>query len=139
MLKERARTVAYWVWMADVLLTAAAFLLAWFFRSSLAPRLFPGLFPTELYPLSRYLGLLALIVPIWTMGSIEKDQLSPLLEAVQSGVGLAGVHGGTGDAFRQETEFQYMVGGQWVAHPGGDGVEYEVHIEDVPSPITAGL
>ena len=85
------------------------------------------------------LKALDLIVPIWTMGSIEKDQLNPLLEAVRSGVGLAGVHGGTGDAFRQETEFQYMVGGQWVAHPGGDGVEYEVHIEDVPSPITAGL
>jgi len=66
---------------------------------------------------------LDLIVPIWTMGSIQRDQLQPLLEAVKSGVGIAGVHGGMGDAFRQETEYQYMVGGQWVAHPGGDGVE----------------
>ncbi|MBM3189376.1 MAG: hypothetical protein FJZ90_11720 [Chloroflexi bacterium] len=82
---------------------------------------------------------LDLIVPIWTMGRIEREQLQPLLEAVKSGVGIAGVHGGMGDAFRQETEFQFMVGGQWVAHPGGDGVEYEVHIEDVESPITAGL
>jgi len=49
------------------------------------------------------------------------------------------VHGGMGDAFRQETEYQYMVGGQWVAHPGGDGVEYMVHIEPVPSPIIQGL
>ncbi|MBC7237703.1 MAG: ThuA domain-containing protein [Chloroflexi bacterium] len=82
---------------------------------------------------------LHLIVPIWTMGHIEKEQLNPLLEAVRSGVGIAGVHGGMGDAFRQETEYQYMVGGQWVAHPGGDGVEYVVHIEDVDSPITAGM
>jgi uncharacterized protein len=82
---------------------------------------------------------LDLIVPLWTMGSITKEQLNPLLEAVRSGVGIAGVHGGMGDAFRQETEFQYMVGGQWVAHPGGDGIEYTVHIEDVDSPITEGM
>jgi len=82
---------------------------------------------------------LDLIVPEWTMGAIEREQLPPLLAAVRSGVGIAGVHGGMGDAFRYETEYQYMVGGQWVAHPGGDGVEYEVHIEDVPSPITEGL
>lgn len=82
---------------------------------------------------------LDLIVPEWTMGAIEREQLLPLLAAVRSGVGIAGVHGGMGDAFRYETEYQYMVGGQWVAHPGGDGVEYEVHIEDVPSPITEGL
>jgi len=82
---------------------------------------------------------LDLIVPEWTMGTIEREQLPPLLAAVRSGVGIAGVHGGMGDAFRYETEYQYMVGGQWVAHPGGDGVEYEVHIEDVPSPITEGL
>jgi len=85
------------------------------------------------------LKALDLIVPIWTMGAIKPDQLNPLLEAVRSGVGIAGVHGGMGDAFRQETEYQYMVGGQWVAHPGGDGVEYEVHIKDTPSPITEGL
>ena len=82
---------------------------------------------------------LDLIVPIWTMGSIQRDQLQPLLEAVKSGVGIAGVHGGMGDAFRQETEYQYMVGGQWVAHPGGDGVEYTVYIVDPSDPITAGL
>jgi uncharacterized protein len=82
---------------------------------------------------------LDLIVPLWTMGSITKEQLNPLLQAVRSGVGIAGVHGGMGDSFRQETEYQFMVGGQWVAHPGGDGIEYMVHIEDVDSPITEGM
>jgi len=82
---------------------------------------------------------LDLIVPIWTMGTIMPEQLHPLLEAVRKGTGIAGVHGGMGDAFRSEPEYQYMVGGQWVAHPGGDGVTYEVHITDVPSPITEGL
>ncbi len=82
---------------------------------------------------------LDLIVPIWTMGNIEREQLAGLLETVQSGVGIAGVHGGMGDAFRNETEFQYMVGGQWVAHPGNDGVEYMVYIEDPSDPIVEGL
>ena len=82
---------------------------------------------------------LDLIVPIWTMGHIEPDQLNPLLEAVRNGTGIAGVHGGMADAFRDQPEYQYMVGGQWVAHPGGDGVTYEVNITDVPSPITEGL
>ena len=85
------------------------------------------------------LKALDLIVMVWTMGTIKKEQLTPLLEAVKSGVGIAGVHGGIGDSFRQETEFQYMVGGQWVAHPGNDGIDYDVHILDVPSPITEGM
>jgi len=82
---------------------------------------------------------LDLIIPEWTMGTIRPEQLNPLLEAVQSGVGIAGVHGGMGDAFRNETEFQYMVGGQWVAHPGGDGVKYTVHITKPSDPIVAGM
>jgi type 1 glutamine amidotransferase len=82
---------------------------------------------------------LDLIIPVWTMGTITPDQLQPLLEAVRNGTGIAGVHGGMGDAFRDQTEYHYMVGGQWVAHPGGDGVSYQVHITDAPSSITEGL
>jgi type 1 glutamine amidotransferase len=80
-----------------------------------------------------------LIVPIWTMGKIEKEQLDPLLEAVREGLGIAGVHGGMADAFRNEPEYQFMVGGQWVAHPGGAGVTYNVLIDGVPDPITEGI
>ena len=43
------------------------------------------------------------------------------------GVGVAGWHGGMGDAFRNNTEYQFMVGGQWVAHPGGI-IDYRVNI-----------
>ncbi|MBM3499489.1 MAG: hypothetical protein FJX74_12555 [Armatimonadetes bacterium] len=84
------------------------------------------------------LKALRLVVPQWTMGRIEGDQVGPLLEAVRSGVGLAGIHGGMGDAFREQTEYQFACGGQWVAHPGGL-VTYSVHIEEVASPITEGL
>lgn len=67
MLKERARTVAYWVWTTDLVLTTVAFLLAWWLRSHVAPWALPGLFPTELFPLARYLGLLPLVLAIWTV------------------------------------------------------------------------
>lgn len=86
----------------------------------------------------KLLGL-NLIVIVWTMGTITKEQLDPLLAAVQSGVGIAGCHGGLGDSFRNDTEFQYMVGGQWVAHPGNDGVNYTVNIKQKDNALVAGI
>ena len=74
------------------------------------------------------LSSLALIVPVWTMGHITGEQLRPVLEAIKSGVGIAGCHGGMCDAFRDATEWQFMTGGQWVAHPGNDGVRHTIHI-----------
>jgi type 1 glutamine amidotransferase len=82
------------------------------------------------------LSRLSLIVPIWTMGAIGAESLGALLDAVESGVGIAGFHGGMGDAFREATDFQFMVGGQFVAHP--DGIkDYEVNLVD--DPLTSGL
>jgi type 1 glutamine amidotransferase len=81
---------------------------------------------------------LDLIVQVYTMASITGEQERGLLEAVKSGVGLAGWHGGLADSFRINTEYQFMVGGQWVAHPGGV-IDYEVNITDHEDPITAGL
>lgn len=81
-----------------------------------------------------------LIVPVWTMGKIEKEQLTPLIAAVkEGGTGIAGCHGGMGDSFRNEVEYQYMVGGQWVAHPGNDGVTYTVRIKDRQHALTEGM
>jgi len=79
-----------------------------------------------------------LIVQIWTMGKITKEQEAGLLKAVKSGAGLAGWHGGTGDSFRDNVEYQFMVGGQWVAHPGGV-IDYSVQITNHKDPITKGL
>lgn len=73
MLKERARIVAYWVWTTDLVLTALAFLLAWWLRSYVAPIIAPSVFPTELYPLSRYLGLLPLVLAIWTLLLVTRE------------------------------------------------------------------
>jgi len=81
---------------------------------------------------------LDLIIQAWTMGTITGPQEKALLEAVKSGVGIAGWHGGLGDSFRNNTEYQFMVGGQWVAHPGGV-IDYRVNITDRKDPVTKGL
>ncbi len=81
---------------------------------------------------------LSLVVQVWTMGTITREQEKGLLDAIASGVGFAGWHGGAGDSFRNNTDYQFMVGGQWVAHPGGV-IDYEVNIINHDDPITAGL
>jgi type 1 glutamine amidotransferase len=79
-----------------------------------------------------------LIVQTWTMGTIDSKQEKALEDAVKSGTGLAGWHGGLGDSFRNNTEYQFMVGGQWVAHPGGV-IDYRVNIVDHKDPVTKGF
>jgi type 1 glutamine amidotransferase len=81
---------------------------------------------------------LDLIVPIYTMSTITAAQERGLLDAIKGGVGVGGWHGGMADAFRNNPDYQFMVGGQWVAHPGGV-IDYTVNIVDHDDPITAGL
>jgi type 1 glutamine amidotransferase len=80
-----------------------------------------------------------LLVACWTMGEIKHEYVINIAKAVGAGVGIAGCHGGMCDAFRQNTEWQFITGGQWVSHPGGDGVEYTVNINKGSSPIVEGL
>jgi type 1 glutamine amidotransferase len=81
-----------------------------------------------------------LIVPHVTMGQITHEQCQAVCFAVaENGVGIAGCHGGMGDSFRDNTDWQFMVGGQFVAHPGNDGTPYTVHIVDNDHPVTRGL
>ena len=81
---------------------------------------------------------LHLVVPIYTMSKIEKEHAVNLASAVEAGVGLAGHHGGMADAFRESTEYQFMVGGQWVAHPG-DIIDYRVEIARPDDPVMEGI
>lgn len=85
------------------------------------------------------LKALDLIIPLWTMDRIDQKLVNNVSEAVQSGVGLAGSHGGMCDAFRENVDWQFMTGGQWVAHPGNDGVNYTVNIANSSSLLTAGI
>jgi uncharacterized protein len=92
----------------------------------------------DVYLDTEKMNSLSLIIPVWTMGSITPEQEKGLLGAVESGVGIAGWHGGMGDSFRSNPAYQWMVGGQWVAHP--DNItEYEVNIVDHRDRITRGL
>lgn len=79
-----------------------------------------------------------IIIPIWTMGEITGDQWKGLHEAVLGGASVAGFHGGMCDAFRKEVGYQFMTGGQWVAHPGNI-IRYKVHVVNHQDPITRGL
>ncbi len=79
-----------------------------------------------------------LIVPHWTMGQLTGDQEKALVAAVASGVGLGGIHGGMGDAFRSQTSYQFVVGGQFVSHPDNHK-DYVVNIAKTSDPIVAGL
>jgi type 1 glutamine amidotransferase len=88
---------------------------------------------------SGNLTSLSLLVPIWTMGRISDKQLANVCSAVAGGVGIAGCHGGMCDSFREATEWQFMTGGQWVAHPGNDGTRYTVNIRDRDHEITRGI
>jgi len=91
----------------------------------------------EVYANVERLKQFALIFPCWTMGQLTKEQSAGLQDAVKSGVGLGGIHGGMGDAFRGNTTFEWMVGGHFVGHPQvGD---YTVAVKDLATPITQGL
>lgn len=79
-----------------------------------------------------------MIVPIFTMSTITREQEAGLLDAIRGGVNVGGWHGGMADAFRNNTEYQFMVGGQWVAHPGNI-IDYRVNVNDQQHPITAGI
>ena len=84
------------------------------------------------------LARMSLIVPIYTKAVIEKAEVDNLSSAVQSGVGLAGYHGGMCDAFRDSTDYQFMCGGQWVAHPGNI-IDYRVDVTKPDDPIMQGI
>ena len=78
-----------------------------------------------------------LLVPVWTMSQIGREQEGGLLKAIRAGTGCAGWHGGMADSFRLNVEYQFMVGGQFICHPGGV-IDYEVNIAS-DDPIVAGL
>ncbi len=98
-----------------------------------------------------------LIIPVWSsarsshlpeFGNMTRDQEKGLLDAVESGTGIAGWHGHMGDAFRDRPNYHFVVGGQFVGHPPGwpdnpvpedDFIDYQVNIVKPDDPIVAGL
>ena len=81
---------------------------------------------------------LSLVVPIVTMSKIAKEEIANLAAAIEGGVGISGYHGGAGDSFRDCPEYQFIIGGQWVAHPGNI-IDYRVNITKPDDPIMQGI
>lgn len=82
----------------------------------------------------------SLIIPVYSMSEIKDEYVQNICAAVESGVSLAGCHGGMCDSFRNSTKWQFLTGSQWVEHPGNDGIEYEVNIvKSSSSPIVEGI
>jgi len=93
---------------------------------------------TSSYTDISLMNSLDLIIQHITMSQMSAEESEGLRKAIASGVGLAGCHGGLGDSFRNDTEYQYMIGGQFVKHPGGE-IKYQVNISNTSDPITLGL
>jgi type 1 glutamine amidotransferase len=84
------------------------------------------------------LGRYDLIIPAITMSRIEREELTNLLAVVRAGTGLAGFHGLMCDSFRNEPDYQFMTGGQWVAHPGNI-IDFTVNVTRPDDPIMQGV
>ncbi len=85
----------------------------------------------------EWLRSFRVISPCWTMGQLTPDESQGLREAVRAGAGLAGIHGGMGDAFRGDLDYEWMVGGHFVGHPHvGD---YTVRVGAMGDPIMQDL
>ena len=84
------------------------------------------------------LSQLSLIVPLWTMAEISEAQFKGLSDAVKSGVGLGGFHGGMCDSFRGNIDYQWMTGGQFLSHPGNIK-PYRVNIAEIDNEITRDI
>lgn len=93
---------------------------------------------TKIYTNQGVMRQVDLIIQHITMSEMSEGESRALQEAVMGGVGLAGCHGGLGDAFRNNTEYQYMIGGQFVKHPGGQ-VDYTVNITAPENPLVMDI
>jgi uncharacterized protein len=81
---------------------------------------------------------LSLIIPCTTMDKISKEAANNLAAAIEGGVGMGGHHGTMGDSFHDSPVYQFITGGQWVAHPGNI-IDYTVDVTKPDDPIMQGI
>lgn len=78
-----------------------------------------------------------LIVPFWTMAELPEGAAGGMFRAVRGGAGLVGMHSAA-DAFRNDTAYQFLLGGQFVWHPNED-VTFEIRFVDRDDELTKGI
>lgn len=81
----------------------------------------------EVYADPHFMRSSDLIIQCWTMGEILPEELAGLRDAISSGVGFAGWHGGILDSFRMSSGYTQLLGAQFAAHPG-DLVEHTIDV-----------
>ena len=81
---------------------------------------------------------LSLIVPCTTMDKISREAANNLAAAIEGGVGMGGHHGTMGDSFHDSPVYQFITGGQWVAHPGNI-IDYTVEVTRPEDPVMKGI
>lgn len=98
----------------------------------------------DIFTLDRDLTAYDLIILGWnnalTTEDLSDSQEDHLLEAVESGTGIAAWHGAAA-AFRSSLRYHLMLGGDFLAHPGGEGYPhpYEVNVINRDHPVTQGV
>jgi type 1 glutamine amidotransferase len=98
----------------------------------------------DIFALDRDLTGYDLIILGWnnalTTEDLSDSQEDNLLAAVESGTGVAAWHGAAA-AFRASLRYHLMLGGDFVAHPAGEGYPqpYEVRITNTEHPVTKGV
>jgi uncharacterized protein len=86
---------------------------------------------------SHILAEFDLLLPIWTFGELGKVQEEALFDAVTDGMGIVAWHGAA-SSFLNSRLHKFILGGQFVGHPGGDNVTYSVNFLD-NDPLVSGL
>ena len=81
-----------------------------------------------------------LIVQCWSIGELTEGQCAGLVNAVRSGTGFAGWHGGVLGTFVASRDYLRMIGGQFLWHQS-EFIDYEVNVraERAGHPIVAGI
>lgn len=98
---------------------------------------------TDIFALDEDLRDYDLLVLGWNNALTTEDlsdrQESRLLEAVESGTGLAAFHGAAA-AFRSSLAYHLVLGGSFLAHPAGEGFPAPYRVEVVGGhPVTDGV
>ena len=83
------------------------------------------------------LAAAGLIVQCWTDGRLTERQEHNLVARVRAGAGFAGWHGGIVATADGSRDYQFMVGGRFLCHPGG----FVDHTVDIVAehPVVAGI
>ena len=81
---------------------------------------------------------LSLIVPIVTMSTIEKEELAQSLRRGRGRGRARRLSRRHGRRLPRGADYQFMCGGQWVAHPGNI-IDYRVNVTRPDDPIMAGI